>query len=66
MSGTIDLNKAKINMSIYAIAAASLLYLVCAVDNFRQGDYPHCLVWFSYALANMGLLWYEYNKHASN
>jgi hypothetical protein len=49
-------------MSIFSISVATFLYILCSVDNIRQEDYPHALTWFAYSLANLGLLWYEYNK----
>lgn len=30
--------------------------------NVRQGDYPHALAWFAYALAQTAFIWYEYQK----
>jgi len=51
-------------MTIWAIIIVSVLYLLISMGNIQQGDYPHALTWFAYALANMGLLWYEYNKYA--
>ena len=49
-------------MSVWAILIASICYLVTAIANFRQKDYPHCMMWFSYFLANCGLIWYEVVK----
>ena len=49
-------------ITITAIGVATLCYIVGAVGNLMQKDYPHALMWFSYATANLGLLWYEYNK----
>jgi hypothetical protein len=53
-------------MAIFAISAATFLYILCAIDNFKKGDYPHSLTWFAYSLANLGLLWYEYEKYFQN
>ena len=52
----------EINMSVYALIIATLCYIVTALSNLKQKDYPHALVWFAYAVANFGLLWYEWNK----
>lgn len=49
-------------MSVYALIIATLCYIVTALSNLKQKDYPHALVWFAYAVANFGLLWYEWNK----
>ncbi len=53
-------------LATWAIGISTLCYLVCGVDNFRQKDFPHALVWFSYAAANSGFLWYEYIKNQTN
>ena len=50
------------NLGILAIATASVMYLVVCVSCMKLKDYPHALMWFSYAMANVGLLWYELNK----
>jgi hypothetical protein len=52
-------------LAFFSISAATVLYLLCSADNIRQGDYPHALTWFAYALANVGLIWYEYNKYSA-
>lgn len=49
-------------LAFISICIATFLYMLCSLDNIRQGDYPHALTWFAYALANIGLIWYEYNK----
>jgi len=49
-------------MSIIPLSIATVCYIITMFSNLKQKDYPHALVWGSYALANIGLLWYEYNK----
>jgi hypothetical protein len=49
----------------YAITISTLCYIACAVDNIRQKDFPHALIWLAYATANMGFLWYEFTKSKS-
>lgn len=49
-------------MGIYAVVIATICYLTASYDNIKQGDYPHALMWFAYALANTALIWYEYDK----
>lgn len=49
-------------MSIIPLSIATVCYVITAYSNLKQRDYPHAFVWFSYALANCGLLWYEYDK----
>ena len=46
-------------MSIWGIIIASVCYIVTGVGCLRRSDYPHALVWFSYALANGGFILYE-------
>ena len=55
--------KGRIMLAVYAMGISTLCYLVCGVANLRQKDFPHALIWFSYAAANTGFLWYEYIKH---
>jgi len=47
---------------IVALILAIILYLVIAFQNAYDKDYPHFFVWVSYALANVGMLWYELDK----
>lgn len=47
---------------IIALILAIILYLVIAAQNLWDKDYPHAFVWASYALANVGMLWYELQK----
>ena len=49
-------------MNVTAMIIATICYLTVFIGNLRQRDYPHSLMWFSYTLANCGLLWYEFNK----
>ena len=49
-------------MSTWAIVICTLLYFFVFVQNVRQGDYKHALMWFGYVLANCGLIWYECTK----
>ncbi len=49
-------------MNILPIVIATACYFIVFVGNLRQKDWPHSLMWFSYTLANAGLLWYEWNK----
>ena len=54
------------NFGMLAITTASLMYLVVCICCIKQKDYPHALMWFSYAMANIGLLWYEIKKISGN
>jgi len=49
-------------MGVYAIIMAMILYGIIAVSNIRDKDYPHAFIWFSYALSQVGFLWYELSK----
>jgi hypothetical protein len=46
-------------MSILGIIIATVCYIVTGVGCLRRSDYPHTLIWFSYALANCGFILYE-------
>jgi hypothetical protein len=45
-----------------ALILAVILYLVIAGQNLYNKDYPHCLMWVAYSIANMAMLWYETTK----
>ena len=49
-------------MAIYTVAATVALYGLTCLSCLKDKDYPHALMWFSYGLANVGLLWYEFKK----
>lgn len=49
-------------MAIPAVILSTILYVITSISCFRQKDYPHGVMWFGYAFANLGLLWYEFNK----
>lgn len=45
-----------------AMAISIVLYLVVAVGNYLDKDYPHAGAWFCYSLANAFFIWYELSK----
>ena len=49
-------------MSIYTIGLTIILYIVTGISCCRQRDFAHAVMWFSYGMANGGLLWYEMSK----
>ncbi len=49
-------------MGIPALIICIILYAIIGIDNLIKKDYPHSLIWFCYALANVGFLWYELQK----
>lgn len=56
------MKKMRDKMGIFALILAIILYITIAVQNYLDKDYPHAFVWFSYSLANVGFLWYEFVK----
>jgi hypothetical protein len=51
---------------VLSIGCASIFYVIAGISCLKQKDYPHALMWLSYASANVGLMWYEINKLTSN
>ena len=51
------------NLAVSALVICTMCYCACGVDNLRQKDFPHALIWFAYATANIGFLWYEFTKN---
>lgn len=49
-------------IGVFSIALASLLYTIAGISCLKQKDFPHALMWMSYASANLGLAWYELQK----
>jgi hypothetical protein len=49
-------------MSYALILIPTVCYMGQAVVNLKQRDYPHAMIWFCYALANVGFIWYEVKK----
>lgn len=49
-------------MTFTPLVISTICYLWVCAGNIRQGDYPHALVWFAYAAANSGFIWYELKK----
>jgi hypothetical protein len=40
-----------------------VLYVIIAIQNLIDKDYPHFVTWIAYAIANLGMLWYELLKY---
>lgn len=53
-------------MSIWGIIIASVCYIVTGVGCAKRKDYPHALIWMSYALANVGFLLHEIKQMKGN
>jgi hypothetical protein len=45
-----------------AMAISIVLYLIVAVGNYVDKDYPHAGARFCYSLANAFFIWYELSK----
>lgn len=48
------------------LAISIACYLWICLMNIIQGDYPHSLAWFAYALAQAAFVWYEIQKLSGN
>ena len=44
-------------MGLYSVVVATLMYVIAAIDLFRQGNYSMAGVWGCYAAANCFLTW---------
>lgn len=53
------------NTAIISIIISTTLYMINSISCGFQKDFPHSLMWFGYAFANLGLLWYEFTKLGS-
>ena len=49
-------------MNYVFIIIPAVCYVLQGCINVRQGDNPHAIVWFAYALGNIGFLWHEMTK----
>lgn len=48
--------------SVVCMVLAIILYTLISIDQFRQKDYCHSFIWFSYAQSQVGFLIYELSK----
>jgi hypothetical protein len=39
------------------IGISAILYFSVGVSYFLKGNYPWCIVWFAYSVANFALIW---------
>ena len=53
-------------MTILPITICLVCYITIGIGNYRQGDYPHAMMWWAYALSQLALLWYELQKGYQN
>jgi hypothetical protein len=44
-------------MGVTPLVGITVLYLWATWSQFQRGDYPMTLVFFTYALSNVGLIW---------
>lgn len=47
----------KLSLESITIFMSFLLYAITGVSYCIKGNYPWALTWFSYAAANIGLIW---------
>jgi hypothetical protein len=52
-------------VAIISISISTTLYMINSISCFVGKDYSHALMWAGYSFANVGLLWYEFNKLGS-
>jgi len=45
-------------MGITALIITIILYLIIAIQSYLDKDYPHCMIWVCYCLANAGFVWH--------
>ena len=43
-------------LETFTVGAAFFLYLLCSMSYAWKQDWPWALVWFAYAVANLGLI----------
>jgi hypothetical protein len=51
-----------INHQVFWIAIPTICYTIVSILQLRSKDFPMALVYGAYALANVGLIWYELSK----
>ena len=44
------------------IGITAVLYISVGVSYAMKGNYPWCIIWLSYGLANCGLIWASLTK----
>lgn len=49
-------------MNLLTIVIPAICYGIAAINHYKNKDLPMGLVYFSYALANIGFIWYEITK----
>jgi len=47
-------------MGFYALAISTILYVIVCIDLLYRKNYPLALIFFCYALANLGYIWMGY------
>jgi hypothetical protein len=45
------------------VAVVMVLYAIVGISYALKGDFPWALVWLSYAMANVGLMWAASSNH---
>jgi len=49
-------------MGPVALILGIILYIIVAIDFYKREDYPLCLVFICYAVANIGFIWAALRK----
>lgn len=49
-------------LTFLPIVICFVCYTLVGIGNAKQGDYPHAMIWWAYALSQLGFIWYEYTK----
>jgi len=49
-------------MTLISLVVPTICYLITGISFFMKKDYPHGLIFSSYAVANFGFIWYEISK----
>jgi hypothetical protein len=45
------------NLENIVVVVVFFLYFISGVSHLIKGNFPWALIWFSYSLANLGLIW---------
>lgn len=51
-------------MGITALIISIILYILIGIQSYLDDDYPHCMIWVCYAMANIGFLWHMIERGA--
>jgi hypothetical protein len=49
-------------MILISLFVPTICYVITGISFFMKKDYPHGLIFLSYAVANSGFIWYEIRR----